>query len=198
MSVHRLSTTEPSTRTRTPGEPAVRTVIEISRICRLLSAIFITLAPYDSAQSAKLSIKYVNIRQLLEDVTPGRMETYKLSEPISLKCHNTTCMGKFPLILAQKTYYYDAVAIVSIGGQTSVDVSLTLHPTNTACDPRCEEPSLNSISTSIPLTSEAHVAVPITQFGNFSRSTSSDSMTDLVYRVRRDPVAYLDVSIEFE
>ena len=198
MAVHRLSRTEPSARTRPVGAAAARVTNEIARICRLLPLIFMTFATYNAAQPAKFIVKYVNIRQLLENTAPGQTQSREIGMQFSLKCDATTCVGKLPLILAQRTYYYDAVAIVLADGQKRVDVSLTLHPTNTACDPRCEEPSLNSISTSLPSTNEAHVTIPITQFGNFSRATPSDSMTDLVYRVRRDPVAYLDLSVEFE
>jgi hypothetical protein len=173
-------------------------MIEIACTCRLLPFIFMAFVTYNSAQSANFIVKYINIRQLSENATPGRMQPHERSDQISLKCHNTTCIGKLPLIFAQKTHHYDAVAIVLANGQKQIEVNLTLHPTNTACDPRCEEPSLNSMSTSIPSTNEAHVTVPVTQFGNFSRTTSPDSMTDLVYRVRRDPVAYLDLSVERE
>jgi len=198
MTVYGVSRTEPSTRRRTLGAAAARIISEISCICHLLPFIFMTFVPYESAQSAKFMITRINIRQLLENTVPGGMGAYKLSEKISLRCHATTCIGKLPLILTQKTYSYDVVAIVLADGQKQIDVNLTLHPTNTACDPRCEEPGLNSITTSIPSTKEAHVTVPVTQFGNFSRTTSSDDMTDLVYRVRRDPVAYLDLSIDLE
>jgi len=198
MTVHRVSLTEPSTRRRTLGAAAAHTVSEIACICRLLPFIFMTFAPYEPAQSAKFIVTRINVRQLLENTVPGTMDAYELSEKISLKCHATTCTGKLPLILTQKTYNYDAVAIVLADNQKQIDVNLTLHPTNTACDPRCEEPSLNSISASIPSTKAAHVTVPVTQFGDFSRVTSSDYMTDLVYRVRRDPVAYLDLSVDLE
>ena len=199
MAIHRLLRTEPSTETRNlGGGETARVIKEIACTCRLLPFVLMLAALYSSAQSAKYVVKYVNVRQLLENSTPNNIGHNKVSEQISIKFRNTICIGKLPLVLAQKTYYYDAVVTVLTGGQKNVDISINLHPTNTACDPRCEEPSLNSISTSIPLTREAHVTVPITQFGYFSRATSSDSTTDLVYRVRQDPVAYLDLSVEFE
>jgi hypothetical protein len=198
MAVRRLLRTEPSARTRPVGAAAARVTNGIARICRLLPLIFMTFATYNAAQPAKFVVKYVNIRQLLENTAPGQMQSRELGMQFSLKCDTTTCTGKLPLVLTQRIYYYDAVAIVLADGQKQIDVSLTLHPTNTACDPRCEEPSLNSISISIPATNGAHVTVPVTQFGDFSRAKPTDDMTDLVYRIRRDPVAHLDLSVEFE
>ena len=98
--------------------------------------------------------------------------------------------GKIAYYIKEKTYYYDAVAIVLTDRQEHVDVSINLHPTNTACDPRCEEPSLNSYIRAYLSPKEAHITISFTHSAILS-STSSDSTTDLVYRVRRDPVAYL-------
>jgi hypothetical protein len=198
MTVDRVSPTKRFTRPRRPMDASMRITKATARTCCFLPFIMAALALNTSARSDKFTIKYINIRQLLEDDTLNNHGNQALGEKYSIKCNGTTCIGIIPITLGQKIYRYEAVMYVLTGDSEFIGIRMNLHPTETACGPRCAEPSLHSTSTSIPWTTKAHVTVPIKQFGDFPPTMSPGSTSDLVYRTHPDPVAYLDLSIEFE
>lgn len=151
-----------------------------------------------SARAEKLIAKYVNVKQLSRETTSETSQAFKLREQYTLKCRENVCAGRLPLVLGQKTYYYYASATILPYDPDYIHINMDLRPTETGCNPRCEEPTLNSISTSIPWTRQVHVTVPIRQYGDFSTATSSYSATGLVYRVLQNPIPYLDPFIKFE
>jgi len=177
---------------------AMRAIKATACMCCLVQFIIMVPALNNSAWPRKFAVKSINIRQLLVSETSNERGNYKLSEQYLLKCNGTTCVGRLPIILMKKTYYYDTVAVISKYDPIYVNVNINLRPTEPACGPRCDEPTLNAISTYIPWAREAHITAPVKQYGDFPATTSPDSTTDLIYRVHQDPVAYIDLSFELE
>lgn len=167
-----------------------------ARVCCLATFVMVTLALNNTARSEKYHIKYINVRQVLQDSKQGNTGSYTLGEQHQLVCHDMTCIGILPITLTHNTYYYETIAIILTDDPKYIRVSINLRPTSTGCAPRCQEPTLNSISTSIPSARQTHVTIPIEQFGDFPPTSLPGGPTDLVYRVGQEPVAYLDLSVE--
>jgi len=102
-----------------------------------------------------------------------------------------------PLVLEKKVYYYDAIATILTGDGKYIQMNINLHPIVPGCGPQCQ-PNLTAIFASLPWVRQAHVTVPVKQYGNLNPSATSDDLADAVYQVRKEPVAYLDLSLEFE
>jgi len=101
------------------------------------------------------------------------------------------------LVLQQKVYDYDVIATVFTEDNKYLQININIHPLLPGCGPQCQ-PNLTSIVAYLPLAGHAHVIVPVKQYGNFDAPAASDAPTDAVYQVLKEPVAYLDVSVEFE
>jgi hypothetical protein len=100
-------------------------------------------------------------------------------ESFDLGCRRTYCAGRV------------------IDPQT---VTINLHNLDPACSVRCR-PNLTSVVASLARRPgrELEVTVPVFQYGDARSPGASDrSSGEAVYRVRREPIAYLDVSIEFQ
>jgi len=103
------------------------------------------------------------------------------------------------LALEHETYPYDAVATLLIEPQT-VTVTINLHNLDPACSVRCQ-PNLTYLLASLVRRPGRvlEVTVPVFEYGDASSPGASDRSTgEAVYRVRREPIAYLDVSIELQ
>jgi hypothetical protein len=103
MVVPKLLRTQPLTRTQKLVAATARLVTEVACLCRLLPFIFIAVTLSNSAHSAQIIVQYLNIRQLLENATTNKMYDYRSAEQFSLKCHDSICMGKLPLIPAAES-----------------------------------------------------------------------------------------------
>ena len=130
-----------------------------ARICCLVSLIMVVLGADRSAFSAKDTIKYVSIRQSSGTLTPGHNETLGWRETHLLECRGLVCTGRMPLVLAQKVYYYNAVATIVTGDGKYIQMNIDLHPIVPGCGPQ-RQPNLTAIFTSLPWARQAHVTVP--------------------------------------
>ena len=122
---------------------------------------------------------------------PTRRQTFHQMQPDRMHRNNThhIAMGDVQL----------STVIVTLRSDPQfIGLRANLHPADTGCGSRCEEPSLHSISASVPWIGQRHVTIPISQSGDFPPTTSPDSTTDLVYRLHPKPVACFDLSVEFE
>jgi len=167
-----------------------------ARICLLVSLMAVVLGVSRPAFSERPVIKYVSVRQSLGNIALSENETSKWREMHLLECRRSTCTGRLPLVLEQKVYYYDAIATMLTEDDEYLQININLHPIVPGCGPRCQ-PNLTAIFTYLPLARQAHVTVPVKQYGNFNPSAPSDDLNDAVYQVLMEPVAYLDLSIEF-
>jgi len=80
----------------------------------------------------------------------------------------------------------------------SIQANSDLHNLNPRCTNRCQ-PDLTAIHTLLARGQRSNATVPVMQYGNFAATASSDpNLTELVYQVRKDPVSYLDVSVELQ
>jgi hypothetical protein len=120
-----------------------------------------------------------------------RLETHRL------RCRGTACFGRLPLMLEQKIYHYDVVATFYVEGAKYLQLNIDLHPTVPGCGTRCQ-PGLIGIPVTLSLVRETRVTVPVRQRGNFDPSGPWERMSDAIYQIQKEPVAYLDVSLEFE
>jgi len=171
-------------------QTGVISINPFARVCLVASSCVI-----HSAWAEKPIITSVTVSQSSVSSASSHNTTSALRATYLLGCRGSVCTGRLPLVLEQHVYYYDAAATLLVEGGVSIRVSINLHPVVPGCGPR-SQPSLTAIFTSIPLVGSAHVTVPVKQYGNFDPSTSSQDMNDAVYQVRKEPVAYPDVSIE--
>jgi hypothetical protein len=100
-------------------------------------------------------------------------------------------------MLEQKIYHYDVVATFYVEGAKYLQLNIDLHPTVPGCGTRCQ-PGLIGIPVTLSLVRETRVTVPVRQRGNFDPSGPWERMSDAIYQIQKEPVAYLDVSLEFE
>jgi hypothetical protein len=169
----------------------------LGRFCCAVALLVLIPAVSSAGQTKRLIAKYVNVRQLEMNETPDGTEKFEPTRQYLLKCFGKICTGRMPLIINKKVYYYNMIVTISNDDPEYARANIDLRPLESSCDPRCEEPTLNSIFAFLPWARQAHVTVPVKQNGQLSPSTPSNSTTDLIYRLRQEPVAYLDLSIEF-
>jgi hypothetical protein len=164
----------------------------------LVAVLAMALAPCDAAMSEEHLIRKVEIWQVWESSTNQKSPTSEATKRYELACDGTICTGRLSLTLVHESYDYDVVVIIMTYDRGSINVNTNLRPTNTICDPRCAEPRLNAVSTTLPWARHAQVTIALKQYGDPLPTAPGDSTADLVYRVLIDPVAYCDLSIEFE
>jgi hypothetical protein len=198
MAVGKISCAEPLAGTPKLTRTTMRVIEATARACCQVPFVVAALVLNSPAQADESILKYINVRQLLDEQKRTNTDIHKLGDKYAIRCNGTVCIGTISIMVFQKAYDYEAVITVLTNDAELIGLKINLRPTETACGPRCAEPSLNSISTSVPRTTKAHVTVPLKQFGDFSPTTSPGSATDLVYRTHPNPVAYLDLSVEFE
>lgn len=116
----------------------------------------------------------------------------------NLICLGTVCLDKIPIMIGTTIYNYDAVVVITYDYERAIYISLNLRPTQSGCDPRCKVPTLNSAWASVPWTRQAHTTIPIKQYGNSHPNDATGTTDDPVYLADMDPIAYLDVSIEWQ
>ena len=164
----------------------------------LVPVVLAALGLNSPAWSGQVTIKSINVVQVSESATRNGPGSYQRGDKHSIKCNRTECIGIIPIILPWGTYKYQAVIVTLTSDPQFIGLRVNLHPADTGCGSRCEEPSLHSISASVPWIGQRHVTIPISQSGDFPPTTSPDSTTDLVYRLHPKPVACFDLSVEFE
>ena len=170
----------------------------LARLCGSVLLLVPMSGLHHAAFAEKLVAKYINVRQLPVDAAPDGAEVFALRGQYSLRCRGKTGTGRMPLELDNTQYYYDMTATISTDDPGYARLYLVLRPIETGCDPRCVEPAFTSMVPFLAWTRRGHVTVPVKQNGQLSSGDPPYSTTDMVYRVRQEPVAYLDVSIEFE
>ena len=179
------------------AEAIVQVIKTFVRFCCLVSFIIATLALGGPAISQTLTLKNLAIQQSSDTMASPNANPFGPRQNYLLDCLHKTCTGRLPLIIDGRTYYYDTIVTVMADGPKSLQINIDLHPIVPGCGPRCQ-PTLTAIFTSIPWARLAHVTVPVHQVGNFNPTAPSDDLNDAVYQVLKEPVAYLDLSIEFQ
>ncbi len=115
-----------------------------------------------------------------------------------LICRGTICANEMTIVIKEKTYHYDVIAEIMAEGEADIFLSVNLRPTLTGCNPHCQEPTLNSVFTSLPWTKQAHTIIPVKQYGDFYPNDPADITDDPIYRADIDPTLHLYFSLEFE
>ena len=147
------------------------------------------------ASAEQFIVKNVILQQSSGSEIPAGKRSF--GNPFDLRCHGTICTGRVQLILEREPYDYDGVATISIE-TPSIQISIHLHNPDVGRTNRCQ-PDLTAIYASLSQGKRPGVTVPAMQYGNFNSPASSDpDRAEMVYQVRKDPVAYLDVSVELQ
>jgi hypothetical protein len=176
----------------------MRIAKELAWFCGSMLLWMSMLGLYHAALAENLVAKYIVVRQLPLNLKSDTKETLGPRAQYLLRCRGKGCAGRVPLQFNNTTYYYDLMATISTDSPDYTRINLDLRPIETGCNPRCAEPTFTSMIASLAWTRQGHVTVPIHQSGQLGPDDPPNSTTNMIYQVSQDPVAYLDVSIQFE
>jgi hypothetical protein len=155
-------------------------------------------ALYYPALAQTRIVKSINATQISDFSVIDQRQIYTLGDPYQINCHGTLCMGHFDLKLSNVVYEYDLLITLITDETKRLRMNLSLRPTQTDCDPRCTEPSLHSETVFLPWKKNVHAIVPLKQFGVLSQPRSPGNTDEPVYREMKEPVAYIDLSIDLK
>jgi hypothetical protein len=156
------------------------------------------LGLHHSALAERLVAQYIVVRQMPLNPKPDARGTSSPMAQYLIQCRGKGCIGRMPLQFNNTNYYYDLTATIGTDSPEFARLYLVLRPIETGCNPRCSEPTFTSMVALLAWTRQAHVTVPVHQNGQLGPNDPPNATTDMIYQVSQDPVAYLDVSIEFE
>jgi hypothetical protein len=162
-----------------------------------LAAMVISALYYPALAQTRI-VKSINATQISDFSVMGQRQLYTLGDPYLINCHGALCTGHFDLELASIVYEYNLLITLVTDDSKYLRMNLSLRPTQTDCDPRCKEPSLQSETVFLPWKKNVHAIVPLKQFGAFSQPHSPGNTDEPVYREMKEPVAYIDLLIDLE